>query len=103
MKQKKYKAAVIGCGRIGVEVGNYSKEVQPGTHAGAYQNHPRIELVALVDINPDRLKVAEEYFPNVPLFKSAKEMLEKIKPDIISIATPPENHYQLLILNLQKG
>ncbi len=101
MKQKKYKATVIGCGRIGAEVGNYSKEVQPGTHAGVYQNHPKIELAALVDINPDKLKVAEEYFPNVPLFKSAKEMLEKINPDIVSIATPPNSHSELVRLAAQ--
>ena len=103
MKNKKYKAAVIGCGKIGVEVGNYKKDTQPATHAGAYQSHPKIELAALVDIDQERLKVAAGYFPNVPLFKDAKKMLKEIKPDIVSVATPPEFHFELVKLAAQFG
>jgi predicted dehydrogenase len=98
MKNKKYKAAVIGCGRIGVEAGLFKKEVQPATHAGAYKTHARIELAGLVDINPERLKMAARYFPGVPLFESSKEMLVKLKPDIISIATHVDSHLELIKL-----
>lgn len=95
---KKYKAAVIGCGRIGVEKGNYKKDVQPGTHAGAYQGHPRVKLAALVDISQERLKTAEQYFPGIPLFNSSEEMFKKIKPDIVSIATNLDSHALLVKL-----
>lgn len=95
MKKKKYKAAVIGCGKIGVEVGNYRKEVQPATHAGAYKIHPRIRLAGLADINENRLRTAARYFPGVPLFKTAEDLLKEIKPDIVSIATYPDSHLKL--------
>ena len=99
--KKKYKAAVIGCGNIGVEVSNYKKEVQPATHAGAYQNHPKVELAGLVDLNPKRLDIAARYFPGVLLFRSSKEMLEKVKPDIVSVATHPGSHSELVKMAAQ--
>lgn len=96
---KQYRAAVIGCGRIGVEEGRYRKEVQPATHAGAYQQaRPRIKLAGLADINAERLKVAARYFPGVPLFRSANDLLKEIRPDIVSIASHPDSHCQLVEL-----
>jgi len=100
-KNKKYKAALIGCGKIGIEVGRYRKEVQPATHAGAFQIHPQIELVGFVDIDQKRLKIAAKNFPGVPLFSSAEAMLKKQKPDIISIATQPDSHPKLVKLAAQ--
>lgn len=96
MVNKIYKAAVIGCGRIGVEVGNYAKNIQPATHAGAYKSHPRINLVGLADINKERLKIAACYFPGVSLFNSAEEMMRVVRPDIVSIATNPDSHPKLV-------
>lgn len=97
-KNKKYKAALIGCGKIGTEVGRYRKEVQPATHAGAFLSHSQIELVGLVDIDKKRLKVAAKNFPGVPLFSSAEEMLKSQRPDIVSIATQPDSHPELVKL-----
>lgn len=98
MANKIYKAAVIGCGKIGVEAGNYQKEVQPATHAGAYKAHPRIKLAGFADIDPKRLKAAARNFPGVPLFKSADELLKEIQPDIVSISTQPDSHLELVKL-----
>lgn len=97
-KKKKYKAAVIGCGKIGIEVASYNKVIQPVTHAGGYQDNPRVELVALVDINKERLNIAKRYFPDVLLFSSAEKMFLEIGPDIVSVATNPETHFQLVKL-----
>ncbi len=103
MKQKKYKAAVIGLGRIGAEERNYKKEVRPATHAAMYSKNPKIKLVALVDNNPEKLKRAGRQFPNAALFFSAKEMMSQIKPDIVSIATPPDSHLPLVKLAAEYG
>jgi len=103
-KQKKiYKAAVIGCGKIGVEEGLSRKESRPSTHAGAYKRHPRIELVGLADTNPARLKIASHYFPGIPLFKSAESLLKSLKPDIVSIATSTQSHAALTKLAAKYG
>ncbi|MEK7080457.1 MAG: Gfo/Idh/MocA family oxidoreductase [Patescibacteria group bacterium] len=94
--KKIYKAAVIGCGRMGAEEWNYSKETQPETHAAAYKNNLKTDLVALVDIDSKKLKQAGKYFSGVALFDSVKDMFEKIKPDIVSIATNPDSHAVLV-------
>lgn len=91
-QNKKYKAVVIGCGKIGIGAGIRSEEIKSITHAGVYQNHPRIILKGLIDINPKKLKIASQYFPKVPLFNSIEEMFKSIKPDIISVATQPDLH-----------
>lgn len=98
MKNKKYKAVVIGCGKIGVEVGRYKKAVRPVTHAGAFQLNPRTELIGLVDIDKKRLKIAAKNFPGIPLFVSAETALRSQKPDIVSIATQPDSHPKLVKL-----
>lgn len=100
---KRYTAAVIGCGNMGIEEKNFGKAVQPGTHAAAYAKNPRTRLVALVDTSKERLARARRYYPNVPLFSDAKTMIEKLKPDIVSIATQPDSHASLTILSALKG
>ena len=96
--KKKYTAAVIGCGRVGAEEWNYSKDVQPETHAASYKNNARINLAGLADINREKLKNAGKYFPEVALFNSAEDMFLKIKPDIVSIATNSDTHASLVKL-----
>jgi len=98
MKNKKYKAVVIGCGIIGVNAGNFKKEVQPATYAGAYKTHPRVELSGFADLDPKRLKMSAKYFPGIPLFNSARDLISQINPDIVSIATYPDSHLDLVKL-----
>jgi len=95
---KNYKAAVIGCGKIGAEIKIYRKEVQPATHAEAYKAHPKIKFAGLADIDEKKLNIAAKYFPGVPLFNSAESLLKKIRPDIVSIATPDYSHSRLVQL-----
>ena len=81
-KGKKFRVAIIGCGGIAQ------------THLAAYKEIPEVEIVAGVDINPDRLKVMEEKWglPKKALFKDWKEMLRKIKPDAVDVCTPNGVH-----------
>lgn len=96
MNNKKYKAAVIGCGTIGAEEWRYQKNIKPATHAAAYWNHPKIELAGLCDINPKKLKMAGRFFPGVSLYSSAKKMLKEVRPDIVSVATHPKTHFKFV-------
>ena len=89
---KKYKAVVIGCGKIGAQEWLYPQNVKPVTHAAAYFLHPHIELVGLFDIDPGKLKKAKKFFLGVPLYHSAEKMLKETQPDIVSIATHPNTH-----------
>jgi predicted dehydrogenase len=103
MAKKIYKTAVIGCGNIGAEVGNYNKAVQPGTHAGAYKLNKKTKLSALVDVDADRLEKVGKCFPGVPLYADAEKMYKEIKPDIVSIATPTKYHYDNVMLAARHG
>lgn len=95
---KRYKAAVIGCGNIGAKEENYSEKVRPGTHAGAFSMNKRTELAALVEVNKERWPELKKAFPAAEIFESAGEMFKKIKPDIVSIATPTDKHYEFVLL-----
>ncbi len=81
-KGKKFRVAVIGCGGIAQ------------THLEAYKHIPEVEIVAGVDIDPERLKIMEEKWglPKKALFTDWKEMLKKIKPDGVDVCTPNGVH-----------
>lgn len=94
---KKYRAAVIGCGNIGADVSRYTDLVQPATHAGAFAAHPGIELAALVDIDSAKLERAKAFFPTAASFSDVRTMMETVKPDIVSVATPSGSHAALVL------
>lgn len=57
------------------------------------------ELVVVGGFDP---AVAPGEMP-FPLFASAEEMLERARPDILTVAAPPESHYALTRLGLLAG
>lgn len=95
--KNKYRAAVIGCGRIGMLMELDEKRPKPATHAAAYAQHPRFELAALADLDPEKQKAAKKMYPQVEIFSNAGEMMEKIKPDIVSIAAFHSAHHPMVL------
>jgi predicted dehydrogenase len=87
-----YRAAVVGCGRIGVTMEEDPRRVRPATHAGAYRGSLDTELSAVVDVDPTRLGHARRLFPEAQGFTSVDTMLDAVEPDIVSVATPPDQH-----------
>jgi len=89
----KYKAAIIGLGQIGQ---GYDYHCNDGslivTHAAAYHCHPAFELIGAADINKDRCDEFEKRY-NLPAFTNTNELMEHLKPDVVSIATPVGSHY----------
>ena len=92
MTRTRYRAAVIGCGRIGVTMEDDPRRVSPATHAGAYRACPRTEFVAVVDVDAERVDHATRLFPGVRGFTNVSAMLDAVHPDIVSLATPPAHH-----------
>ncbi len=93
---KKFKAAIIGCGRIGSEYDDDPKRIFVASHAGAYTKNSEIELVALCDTDSEKLEKAGAKWKISGLYKNYEEMLEKEKPEIISICTQVESHAEIL-------
>ena len=93
---KKYRSAIIGAGAPtagGVKGGGH----QIGySHARAYQNHPQTELICAADINAENLAAFQTTFSPVIGYSDYREMLEKEKPDIVSICTYVGLHRRMI-------
>jgi predicted dehydrogenase len=76
----KLKVAMIGCGGIAQ------------LHLESFKSIPQVEIVAGVDINPDRLKVMEEKWGVTQLYTDWKKMLKEVQPDAVDICTPNGVH-----------
>ena len=74
-------------------------------HSAAYEACERVELVAGCDLRPDVLAEWGERY-NVPperLYADYKEMIEKERPDIVSVVTQPEHRAEILIYAAEHG
>jgi len=83
----KYRAAVIACGGIS------------GAHAGGYLSNPRIQLIACADINPEALERFGNRFkvPQEKRYLNYEEMMERERPDIVSICSLHHLHAPMTI------
>jgi hypothetical protein len=109
-KDRKYRVAVIGCGRIGAQLEKDSLRMKPCTHLGAWLKHKdRCDVVAYSDTDSYASNYANilcgHYgnFGNGEDFTKAghwayndyEDLMNKAKPDIVSIATPDETHLKI--------
>lgn len=85
------KAAVIGCGRMGAQPLRFLGELPSGwhplSHAESIQLVPGLTLAALCDIDNNNLKKLGKYYDVESLYQDYKQLIDEIKPDIITIAT----------------
>jgi predicted dehydrogenase len=100
---KKYRAALVGLGNIAWRFDQQNGDVAIGlTHASSYRQHDRVEIVGgCSPQQDDRESFAKVY--NVPTYKTIEEMLPAVKPDIVSICTPAEHHYDQVMYCLQQS
>jgi len=102
-KKDTYDAAIIGIGRIGMMLERDPKRLKPATHFGMWASHPRVKLVGVCDSDPRKCDLAKSMLPTVQTYASAAQMLEDTKPDIVSIATWKDTHYEMMKLALSGG
>jgi len=85
---KRIRIGVIGLGRMGQ------------SHCRIYANLRRIQFVGVYDSNPTAAdEIAKLY--DVPIFESVSQLLEQV--DAVSIATPTQTHFDLVMKSLQHG
>ena len=106
---KTYRAAVIGCSRMGAFIDNETVEAHPYTspysHAAGFAACDRTELIGCSDLRPDVMKVFGETY-DVPLgrqFVDFKELIDRAQPDIISVATQPEQRSEIVVYAAEHG
>ncbi len=87
---KKYRAGVVGLG-------------MGRNHIAGYREHPEVEVVAIADINEQKLLHYQKEL-NIPhAYNTAYEMFEKEQLDIVSVAVPNIDHKALTIAGLKSG
>lgn len=83
-------AAVIGCGDVST------------VHFDALANSPGVELIAVCDRDPGRLAAAEAAY-GVPGFTSHIALLDGLRPDVVHICTPHDQHTSVAVDALDRG
>ena len=81
-------------GRIGCGFDDNSKLIR--THAGAYYNNSKTTLNALCDIDKSKLLKYGKKYHVTNIYTDYKEMLRKEKPELISICTLVDTHYNIV-------
>ncbi|MFI7026435.1 Gfo/Idh/MocA family protein [Micromonospora sp. NPDC049900] len=82
------RAAVVGMGWMGQ------------LHAGIYHQHPRVDLVGLVEPDPAAEQPLRDRF-GVPVHRDIAELLDRV--DVVSVCTPDHLHPQTTIPFLRAG
>lgn len=72
-------------------------------HVGGFREHPGVDVVAVADMDEDRLQSVGDRLKIPALYVSAEEMLKKESLDIVSVATPNKFHKPLTLMALKAG
>lgn len=99
----KYKAAIVGCGRIASLFAADQKRKGIVTHAQAYLNEPRTELVAACDLDRGRLEDFGKRWKVRSLYTDFSMMLRREKPDLLSVCTWGPTHAALVEQAVKDG
>ena len=90
------RCAVIGCGRIGCGFDDKNTSKISFTHAGSYFLNPNTKLVALCDIDKDKLQKYGKKYNISKLYEKSSDMYNNEDLDCVSICTLAQNHYSLV-------
>jgi predicted dehydrogenase len=86
---RRLRVGIVGCGGIA------------RSHVRGYLANPRVEVVGVADIVPERARCfAEEHGP--PAYATSAELIEQ-RPDLVSVATPPGAHLDPTVALLEAG
>lgn len=87
---EEYRAAIIGCGRMS------------RGHAAAYRTL-NIPIVAAADISSEALDMARERYGAEQTYTDYQEMLDEVKPDLVSIVTAELLHCEMVVAATERG
>src|SRR4051794_14969253 len=85
------KVAVIGFGGIAPD------------HLEAYEGTGIARVVAVCDILPQNLARAFDRCPSLRTYRDYRQMLEEVRPDIVSICTWPQSHAEIVEAAVKAG
>jgi predicted dehydrogenase len=70
-----------------------------------FKAHPRLEIVAICDVDAEKLKRASEAFPGVRTYIDWRELFEKEgnKIDSVNVTVPDHNHFAIAMEAIRNG
>jgi len=104
-ERTRYRAAVVGLSGISATPGSKSyPELDgewPHSHIASYTSLPNVDLVGVCDLKTDLIDQFRANYqtswPNAHAYTDYREMLEKEKPDLLSVATSDDRHAQIVV------
>lgn len=84
------RTAMVGCGDVSV------------VHLAAIASLPDVELVGVSDTDPGRLADAARRH-GVPGFADHRQLIEELRPDVVHVATPHDQHVPVALDCLDRG
>ena len=106
---KTYRAAVIGCSRMGAFIDNETVDdhpyVRPYSHAAGFEACERTDLVACSDLRPNIMdEFGRRYgVPTERQYTDYREMIEREDLHIVSVATHPEQRAEIVLHAAEHG
>ena len=102
------KVAIVGCGRMGTTIDDEVKEHPlygrlPYSHAACYTAVEETEMVACSDVVEEKVERTKQRYGIASGYSDYREMIEKEKPDIVSVTTRPVNHAEVTIFCAEHG
>ncbi|MBI2309905.1 Gfo/Idh/MocA family oxidoreductase [Candidatus Collierbacteria bacterium] len=87
---RKYRVAIIGAGNIAARF-DESESKAILTHAHAYSLHPGFKICGFVDLDEEKARFAALRWEG-RAYSSIPKLVDKERPEIISVCTPDETH-----------
>jgi len=87
---EKLKTGIIGAGVIG------------GCHLKALQGHDAVEPVGVTDVVADAARKRAAEF-GIPCYRDAAELIEKARPDYVTVCTPHKSHAAIACEAMRRG
>ena len=102
---KTYRAALIGCSRMGAFIDNEVAHNRAYSHAAGYEACDRTDLIACSDLREDVLaRTGERYgVPKARQYTDYRALINIEKPDIASVATQPEQRAEIAVYAAEQG
>ncbi len=85
------KAALIGAGQIARQ------------HLACLKELPGVEVVGVCDLSRAMAESAAERYGVPAWFTDSRTMLERARPDVVHVTTPPTSHHPLALASLEAG
>ncbi|MDP7130522.1 MAG: Gfo/Idh/MocA family oxidoreductase [Planctomycetota bacterium] len=103
-----FKVAIVGCGRMGTTIDDEVREHPlygrlPYSHAACYAAVEETEMVACSDVIEEKVERTKLRYGIPHGYSDYREMIEKEKPDIVSVTTRPVNHAEVSIFCAEHG